>query len=181
MPKPYDSRIADKFVIRLTDGLRDRIAKISKDHHRSMNAEMVMALEAYVAACEADPDHLVSAPSNSLDPVVTHLIEMVQDELGERTQERRDADTKRAISAYRNGAGLPQNAMEVIVRGAVGIGKTTVINALHKTLQDAINMEGHPMPAKVYMTMSGSTVRGLEQVAERHERVVFLTDEMEQC
>lgn len=169
MPKPYDSRTADKFVIRLPEGMREEIAERAKANGRSMNSEMVMMMRNQLDG------------GASLGDVANNLIDVVHFELGERTQERRDADTKRAISAYRNGAGLPQNAMEVIVRGAVGIGKTTVINALHKTLQDAINMEGHPMPAKVYMTMSDSTVRGLEQVAERHERVVFLTDEMEQC
>lgn len=169
----YDSRTADKFVVRLPDGMREDIARRARENGRSMNSEMIMMMRAQLAPGAQQPEPLADAARS--------LIDMVQDELGERTQERRDADTKRAISAYRNGAGLPQNAMEVIVRGAVGIGKTTVINALHKTLQDAINMEGLPMPAKVYMTMSGSTVRGLEQVAERHERVVFLTDEMEQC
>lgn len=163
----YSSRTADKFVIRLPDGMREEIAERAKANGRSMNSEMVMMLRNQLDG------------GASIGDVANNLIDVVHFELGERTQERRDADTKQAIHAYRNGAGLPQNAMEVIVRGAVGIGKTTVINALHKTLQDAINMEGHPMPAKVYMTMSGSTVRGLEQVAERHERVVFLTDEME--
>lgn len=173
MPNTYSSRTADKFVVRLPDGMREDIARRARKNGRSMNSEMIMMMRAQLAPGAQQPEPLADAARS--------LIDMVQDELGERTQERRDADTKRAISAYRNGAGLPQNAMEVIVRGAVGIGKTTVINALHKTLQDAINMEGLPMPAKVYMTMSDSTVRGLEQVAERHERVVFLTDEMEQC
>lgn len=165
----YDSRTADKFVVRLPEGMREEIAERARINGRSMNSEMVMMMRNQLDG------------GASLGDVANKLIDVVHFELGERTQERRDADTKRAIHAYRTGAGLPHNAMEVIVRGAVGIGKTTVINALHKTLQDAINMEGHPMPAKVYMTMSDSTVRGLEQVAERHERVVFLTDEMEQC
>lgn len=35
------SREADKFVIRLPEGLRDRICQVAASNHRSMNAEMV--------------------------------------------------------------------------------------------------------------------------------------------
>ena len=169
MQKIYNSRNADKFVVRLPDGMREQIAERAKTNGRSMNAEMVMMMQNQLNG------------GASLSDSASALIDLVQLELGERTQERRDQDTKEAISTYLAGSGLPNNAMEVVIRGRSGIGKSTVLSALHKSLQDAINMEGHPMPAKVYMTMSDSTVRGLEQVAERHERVVFLTDEMEQC
>ena len=41
----YNSRTADKFVVRLGDGLRDRIQAISKDKHRSMNGQILQWLE----------------------------------------------------------------------------------------------------------------------------------------
>lgn len=41
----YGSRNADKFVIRLPEGLRTRIQKISNDCHRSMNSQMIVWLE----------------------------------------------------------------------------------------------------------------------------------------
>lgn len=44
--KPYPSRTADQFVVRLPDGMRDRIAEAAKDNARSMNAEIVARLDA---------------------------------------------------------------------------------------------------------------------------------------
>jgi len=39
------SRTADQFVLRLPDGMRDRIAELAKQNGRSMNAEIVQRLE----------------------------------------------------------------------------------------------------------------------------------------
>lgn len=41
----YTSRTADKFVVRLPEGMRDRIAEVAKQHHRSMNSEIIARLE----------------------------------------------------------------------------------------------------------------------------------------
>lgn len=41
----YNSRTADKFVVRLTDGLRVRIAENARGNHRSMNGEILARLE----------------------------------------------------------------------------------------------------------------------------------------
>lgn len=40
-----ESRNADKFVVRLPDGMRERIAEIARLQHRSMNSEIVRRLE----------------------------------------------------------------------------------------------------------------------------------------
>ena len=45
----YSSRIADKFVVRLPDGLRERIHSIANTKHRSMNSQMIHWLELCVA------------------------------------------------------------------------------------------------------------------------------------
>ena len=46
MTKPiYSSRTADKFVVRLPDGMRERIAVVARNHHRSMNSEIIARLE----------------------------------------------------------------------------------------------------------------------------------------
>jgi Arc-like DNA binding domain len=42
---PYPSELADKFILRLPDGMRDRIAAASKLNKRSMNAEIVERIE----------------------------------------------------------------------------------------------------------------------------------------
>ena len=41
----YTSRTPDKFVVRLPQGMRDRIADVAKQHHRSMNSEIIARLE----------------------------------------------------------------------------------------------------------------------------------------
>lgn len=41
----YTSRTADKFVVRLPQGMRDKIAEVAKTHHRSMNSEIIARLE----------------------------------------------------------------------------------------------------------------------------------------
>jgi|SRR5690554_4610725 len=41
----YSSRTADKFVVRLPLGMRDRIADVSRQNHRSMNSEIISRLE----------------------------------------------------------------------------------------------------------------------------------------
>jgi len=42
---PRSSRSADKFVVRLPDGMRSRIAEVARHSHRSMNSEIVARLE----------------------------------------------------------------------------------------------------------------------------------------
>lgn len=39
------SRTADKFVVRLPDGMRDRINEVARTNHRSMNSEIIERLE----------------------------------------------------------------------------------------------------------------------------------------
>ena len=44
-----DSRVQDKFVIRLPDGLRPEIATVAYRNHRSMNGEIIYRLERSLA------------------------------------------------------------------------------------------------------------------------------------
>ena len=37
----YNSRTADKFVLRLPDDMREKIQEIARNHHRSMNSQMI--------------------------------------------------------------------------------------------------------------------------------------------
>lgn len=39
------SRTADKFVVRLPEGMRSRIAEVARLYHRSMNSEIIARLE----------------------------------------------------------------------------------------------------------------------------------------
>ncbi|SEJ71915.1 Arc-like DNA binding domain-containing protein [Azotobacter beijerinckii] len=43
-----DSRQLDKFVVRLPDGLRERMAYAAQTQHTSMNSVIIRALESYL-------------------------------------------------------------------------------------------------------------------------------------
>jgi urate oxidase len=44
-PTFYSSRSADKFVVRLPDGMRDQIYDAAKENNRSMNSEIITRLQ----------------------------------------------------------------------------------------------------------------------------------------
>lgn len=43
--KNCPSRTADKFVVRLPDGMRERLRDVAKGNHRAMNSEIIARLE----------------------------------------------------------------------------------------------------------------------------------------
>lgn len=45
MPQESESRALDKVIVRLPDGMRDRLKDAAKANNRSMNAEIVARLE----------------------------------------------------------------------------------------------------------------------------------------
>jgi hypothetical protein len=56
---PAPSNVADKFMLRLPDGVRDRIAGEAEKNKRSMNAEIVARLEKSFAASSLDGNPMV--------------------------------------------------------------------------------------------------------------------------
>ena len=54
---PFPSQQQDRFIVRLPDGMRDRIAEAAKANNRSMNAEIVARL----ASTLEDRDTFTSA------------------------------------------------------------------------------------------------------------------------
>lgn len=52
----YPSQMADRFQVRMPDGLRDRLRDEAAKNNRSMNAEIVARLEASMGAI--DPNNL---------------------------------------------------------------------------------------------------------------------------
>lgn len=54
--KPPVNRDSDKFMLRLPDGMRDRIGALAKESGRSMNAEIVARLERSLNQGAADYD-----------------------------------------------------------------------------------------------------------------------------
>lgn len=72
MRKPrsaYPSEQADKFLLRLPDGLRERIAQAAKDQGRSMNAEIVMTLEM---------TYPPTPPAEEIAPILEGVLRMSQ-------------------------------------------------------------------------------------------------------
>lgn len=53
MGSAYSSRTADKFVVRLPEGMRERIAVIARDNNRSMNSEIIDRLTLSIEQGEA--------------------------------------------------------------------------------------------------------------------------------
>lgn len=48
MPRAFNtvpSREADKFVVRFPEEMRERIAQVAQEHHRSMNSEIINRLD----------------------------------------------------------------------------------------------------------------------------------------
>lgn len=43
--KVTNSRTADKFVVRLPNGMREQVAEVARKNHRSMNSEIIDRLE----------------------------------------------------------------------------------------------------------------------------------------
>ena len=66
----YSSRTADKFVVRLPDGMRERIAEVARNHHRSMNSEIIARVEQSLiqeGALGDEPSLRLDSPELSLN------------------------------------------------------------------------------------------------------------------
>ncbi|WP_026146379.1 Arc family DNA-binding protein [Zestomonas thermotolerans] len=72
----YSSRTADKFVVRLPEGMRERIADIARSHHRSMNSEIIARLEQSMLQEGALDDDLSLA--NDRPELTLHERELLQ-------------------------------------------------------------------------------------------------------
>lgn len=65
----YPSRLADQFVVRLPDGMRDRIAEAAELNVRSMNAEIVARLEmTFDAMGKITPGEMIEALMKAFPP-----------------------------------------------------------------------------------------------------------------
>jgi len=53
--KSTNSRIADKFVVRLPNGMREQVAVVARKNHRSMNSEIIDRLEQSLLNAQFEP------------------------------------------------------------------------------------------------------------------------------
>jgi hypothetical protein len=85
----YSSRTADKFVVRLPDGMRERVAEVARVNHRSMNSEIIARLQQSLG----QPDQgvvEVEAPEGTVwNPSIGNLVRHdVSKRIGQITQFR---------------------------------------------------------------------------------------------
>lgn len=60
MQKPYPSETQERFIVRLPDGMRDRIAEAAKANNRSMNSEITLRLQSsFDAPAMASQGHTI--------------------------------------------------------------------------------------------------------------------------
>ena len=69
MPQDSPSRHQDQFLVRMPEGLRDRIAVAAKQNGRSMNSEIVATLEGFYP------------PEPSVEELLSHLQMFAGEEL----------------------------------------------------------------------------------------------------
>lgn len=65
MKKVTNSRTAEKFVVRLPDGMREQVAQVARKNHRSMNSEIIDRLEQSLLNSQFEPAQ--KKQSDSLD------------------------------------------------------------------------------------------------------------------
>jgi hypothetical protein len=102
----FPSQNLDKIVIRVPDGLRDRIARAAKDNGRSVNAELVRLLESHYPAppslkeIEDELDLLAFTIKNSsgryekfeMDPIA-NMIQRLREKIASLTFQKGEAET----------------------------------------------------------------------------------------
>lgn len=65
----YSSRTADKFVVRLPDGMREKIAEVARLTHRSMNSEIIARLEESLIQTDKELNPAVHADTDGGTPM----------------------------------------------------------------------------------------------------------------
>lgn len=91
----YDkkSREADKFVVRLPEGKREEIAECARDNHRSMNAQILVAIENDRTVQRLEQEHRIEKMSFICQ--IESMAEIIED-LVKGSPERQEAAREKA-------------------------------------------------------------------------------------
>ncbi|WP_376749795.1 Arc family DNA-binding protein [Stutzerimonas nitrititolerans] len=81
----YSSRTADKFVVRLPDGMRGRIFDVAGSNHRSMNSEIIHRLQQSFAAELGS-----QSPQEQLDELLRRAAQLSNQILTDRNAEQHE-------------------------------------------------------------------------------------------
>lgn len=122
---PFPSQTADKFIIRLPEGMRDLIAEKAQSNNRTMNAEVVARLQSTFDTASA-----------ALPPLVDQA---VKDEMEARGGSEADALLRLVLAGQSNGGQVlsiriapgmtlkeVSDAMNVMVKAAPNVGNVVV-------------------------------------------------------
>ncbi|MCX8675886.1 Arc family DNA-binding protein [Gilliamella sp. B3023] len=78
MEKKFPSQLQDKFTVRFPEGMRDKIAELAKKNGRSMNNEIIAALDDHISKklLDSNSEKLINSLSFvSMDSKNEHPIE----------------------------------------------------------------------------------------------------------
>lgn len=70
----YNSRTADKFVLRMPEGMRDKIKQLAKNNHRSMNNQILTTLSKELDGEETHSHTESSTANDTWIPQVGQLV-----------------------------------------------------------------------------------------------------------
>ncbi|ERT15299.1 Arc family DNA-binding protein [Pseudomonas sp. CAH-1] len=68
-----NSRTADKFVVRLPNGMREQVAEVARKNHRSMNSEIIDRLEQSLLSGQFEPAQKTKGDGASADELRSEL------------------------------------------------------------------------------------------------------------
>ncbi|AZL70071.1 MULTISPECIES: Arc family DNA-binding protein [Pseudomonas] len=71
------SRIADKFVVRLPDGMREQVAEVARKNHRSMNSEIIDRLEQSLVNPQFEPAQADATNTEELKSELTRAYRII--------------------------------------------------------------------------------------------------------
>ncbi|WP_082988090.1 Arc family DNA-binding protein [Bordetella bronchialis] len=92
--QPFPSEAADKFVLRLPDGLRDQIAEAAKKSGRSMNAEFIHRIQLSLLADAAEVNDVESTQLDLIQAKMERVNELLDIAL-EKAQKARSRNNKK--------------------------------------------------------------------------------------
>lgn len=112
MSSDFPSRGLDKFVLRLPEGMRDKISMAARANKRTMNAEIVQRLEASFASTD-EPLLVISKNTAEVD-IIWELRNSMQSLLAEVA--KLPANLMKAIEAKAETAGVPDFTAILLTR-----------------------------------------------------------------
>lgn len=87
MTESENRTLKDQFMLRLPDGLRDKIKEVAKANNRSMNAEILHAIMLHIAEHEDAVEHVMvndgktHEPSPELRAIVDQSLDQLKADL----------------------------------------------------------------------------------------------------